>query len=347
MATLKALVFSTNHVSDVASLDLSEMAQPVGAAIGEPSPGSFRIAQSSAHRSSKEPPMSKKILLVAAAFALVAAACGDDDVPADLPAPAATDAPAPTPTTAAPSPAAAPTTAAPPAESDGPTVQVAASGLGDIVTDGEGNTLYLFFPDNQGPSACNDGCAAAWPPLEGEPVAGDGATLLGTVTRDDGTTQATYNGWPLYYFSADSTPGDTNGQTIDNVWRVISSAGDAIMDMADATDGPTVQVAASGLGDIVTDGEGNTLYLFFPDNQGPSACNDGCAAAWPPLEGEPVAGDGATLLGTVTRDDGTTQATYNGWPLYYFSADSTPGDTNGQTIDNVWRVISSAGDAII
>ena len=92
--------------------------------------------------------MSKKILLVAAAFALVAAACGDDDVPADLPAPAATDAPAPTPTTAAPSPAAAPTTAAPPAESDGPTVQVAASGLGDIVTDGEGNTLYLFLPDN-------------------------------------------------------------------------------------------------------------------------------------------------------------------------------------------------------
>ena len=145
--------------------------------------------------------MSKKILLVAAAFALVAAACGDDDVPADLLAPAATDAPAPTPTTAAPSPAAAPTTAAPPAESDGPTVQVAAR------------------------------LAAAWPPLEGEPVAGDGAdaTLLGTVTRDDGTTQATYNGWPLYYFSADSTPGDTNGQTIDNVWWVISSAGDAIM----------------------------------------------------------------------------------------------------------------------
>ena len=202
MATLRALVFSTNHVSDVASLDLSEMAQPVGAAIGEPSPGSFRIAQSSAHRSSKEPPMSKKILLVAAAFALVAAACGDDDVPADLLAPAATDAPAPTPTTAAPSPAAAPTTAAPPAESDGPTVQVAAR--------------------------LRRSLAAT---AEGEPVAGDGAdaTLLGTVTRDDGTTQATYNGWPLYYFSADSTPGDTNGQTIDNVWWVISSAGDAIM----------------------------------------------------------------------------------------------------------------------
>ena len=110
-------------------------------------------------------------------------------------------------------------------------MQVAASGLGDIVTDGDGNTLYLFLPDNQGPSACNDGCAAAWPPLEGEPVAGDGAdtTLLGTVTRDDGTTQATYNGWPLYHFSGDGTPGDTNGQTLNDVWWVISSTGDAIM----------------------------------------------------------------------------------------------------------------------
>lgn len=126
--------------------------------------------------------MIRKALLLAAGFALVASACGDDDSSTTQPAPAAT--------TAAP-------TVPPDAE---PTVQVAASELGDILTDADGRTLYLFIPDGQGPSVCNDGCAAAWPPLTGEPVAGDGtdAALFGTAERADGTTQATYNGWPLY-----------------------------------------------------------------------------------------------------------------------------------------------------
>ncbi len=108
---------------------------------------------------------------------------------------------------------------------------MSASGLGDILTDGDGNTLYLFIPDNQGPSVCNDGCAVAWPPLEGEATAGDGvdAALLGTTERDDGTTQATYNGWPLYYYADDSAPGDTNGQAVNDVWWVLSPAGNAIM----------------------------------------------------------------------------------------------------------------------
>ena len=162
--------------------------------------------------------MIKKALLVLAAFALVAAACGDDDTPA-----IATTPPPPAPTTAAP--------ATTPAAAAGPTVQVTASGLGDILTDADGNTLYLFIPDAAGPSVCNDACAAAWPPLIGEPAAGTGAdaALFGTATRADGTTQATYNDWPLYHFGGDSAPGDTNGQTLNDFWWVIDPAGEAIM----------------------------------------------------------------------------------------------------------------------
>jgi predicted lipoprotein with Yx(FWY)xxD motif len=183
--------------------------------------------------------MLKKIPVLLVALAIVAAACGDDDEPA---APAATQAPAtrpPTPTTQAPAPPATeapavPATTAPgpsPAPSSTPTVQVSATGLGDILTDADGNTLYLFTPDQQGPSVCNDACATAWPPLEGEPSAGDGidAALLATAARDDGTTQATYNGWPLYYYAADAAPGDTNGQAVNDIWWVISPTGEAIM----------------------------------------------------------------------------------------------------------------------
>jgi predicted lipoprotein with Yx(FWY)xxD motif len=61
-----------------------------------------------------------------------------------------------------------------------------------------------------------------------------------------------------------------------------------------------------------------------------------------------MAGEGvdATLLGTITRDDGSTQVTYNGWPLYYFHEDAAPGDTNGQGVGGVWFLVSPEGEAI-
>ena len=67
--------------------------------------------------------------------------------------------------------------------------------------------------------------------------------------------------------------------------------------------------------------------------------------------GSPVAGEGVdtTLLGTITRDDGTIQVTYNGWPLYLFAGDSAAGDTNGQGIDEfggLWFLVSPTGEAI-
>ncbi|MDX1468693.1 MAG: hypothetical protein R3258_05080 [Acidimicrobiia bacterium] len=109
-----------------------------------------------------------------------------------------------------------------------------------------------------------------------------------------------------------------------------------------------LQVVTSDLGDILSDGEGNTLYLFTPDAQGESTCYDQCEQNWPPFTGMVTAGSGvdASLIDTVTRTDGSTQVTYNGWPLYYFAGDSAPGDTNGQGLNGIWFVVSPAGDAI-
>jgi predicted lipoprotein with Yx(FWY)xxD motif len=106
---------------------------------------------------------------------------------------------------------------------------------------------------------------------------------------------------------------------------------------------------SSSLGPILVDDRGMTLYLFQKDEPGTSNCYDKCAASWPPLltSGAPVAGDGidGSLLGTTTRKDGGTQATYNGWPLYYFAKDSQPGDVKGQGVGNVWYVITPSGQA--
>lgn len=106
-------------------------------------------------------------------------------------------------------------------------------------------------------------------------------------------------------------------------------------------------------GPALVDGNGMALYMYTKDtqNSGKSTCNDAeCLEEWPPLltAGQPAAGDGldASKLGTLTRDDGTTQVTYNGWPLYYFYTDTKPGDVTGQGDDNVWYLVSPSGDVI-
>lgn len=119
------------------------------------------------------------------------------------------------------------------------------------------------------------------------------------------------------------------------------------------TGAATVAVSESAdFGSILVDGEGMSLYLFTKDtqNSGASTCVDDCLAKWPPLltDGDPVAGEGVdeTLLGTITRDDGTTQVTYNGWPLYYNAEDTAAGDTNGQGVGDVWFLVTAAGEAV-
>ena len=91
--------------------------------------------------------------------------------------------------------------------------------LGMVLIDSKGFTLYDFHKDKGTKSMCNGACAEAWPPLltEGEPSVGNGAkeSLLGTTTRDDGTTQVTYAGHPLYTFVGDKKPGEATGNDVD------------------------------------------------------------------------------------------------------------------------------------
>lgn len=109
-------------------------------------------------------------------------------------------------------------------------------------------------------------------------------------------------------------------------------------------DGEEIKTASSAeLGTFLVDEDGMTLYLFTKDSPGVTTCFDACLQAWPPLltNGEPRADDGVTAskLGTITRDDGSIQVTYNGLPLYYYITDVKPGDTTGQGVGGVWFVV--------
>jgi predicted lipoprotein with Yx(FWY)xxD motif len=114
----------------------------------------------------------------------------------------------------------------------------------------------------------------------------------------------------------------------------------------------TVLVADSDLGQVLTAGNGMTVYVFMPDAQGAPTCTDSCAETWPPLTVDDASqltgGDGidASLLGTTEHPTAGIQVTYNGWPLYFFAGDSAPGDTNGQGQGGVWHVLDPSGNAI-
>ncbi len=234
--------------------------------------------------------------------------------------------------------------------------------LGQFLTDANGMTLYLFTNDTEpNVSVCEGDCLTAWPAFTAEepltlPEGVDGELTL--FERSDGTMQVAYNGIPLYYWQADTAPGDTTGHEVGGVWFVVAPGeqfGDRAAMIAspeaspmaspEAMAGTTVLVASDDeLGEFFTDAEGNTLYLFTNDTEpGVSACEGDCVTNWPLFQAEepltlPEGVEGELTL--IERADGETQVAYNGIPLYYFAGDEAPGDTNGQEVGGRWFVVS-------
>ena len=157
--------------------------------------------------------------LAALPLALVLAACSSSAGATTAPASAASQ-PSAAASTEASTAASAAASAGGSAATTGATVEAKPVGtIGTVLVAGSnGMTVYTFAKDvkDSGKSACNAGCIDKWPALTvtggAAPTAGAGVTgTLGTITRDDGTTQVTYNGLPLYFFSNDKAPGDANG----------------------------------------------------------------------------------------------------------------------------------------
>jgi len=98
---------------------------------------------------------------------------------------------------------------------------------------------------------------------------------------------------------------------------------------------------------VVTNAKGMTLYWFAPDTSTTSKCTGSCATYWPPVTGPVTAGSGVTgTLGTITRPDGTTQATYDGHPLYTYAGDTAAGQAKGNGLNasgGLWYEMTVSG----
>jgi predicted lipoprotein with Yx(FWY)xxD motif len=110
-----------------------------------------------------------------------------------------------------------------------------------------------------------------------------------------------------------------------------------------------------GLGRVLVDGEGMTLYLYRPDHDGKSTCTGICAKQWPPLvlprgvtQAKAGRGVAAHLLGTTRRANGELQVTYARWPLYLWQGDYAAGQANGEGDDmGLWWAVSRLGKPVL
>ncbi len=113
--------------------------------------------------------------------------------------------------------------------------------------------------------------------------------------------------------------------------------------------GVNVKIASSGMGDVLSDGQGRVFYIYTPDGTGAATCVDACAAAWPPVltEGGVVADAAVSKLKLGSTGQGASeQLTIEGQPVYFFASDTEPGSASGQAAGGKWFVLNTDGVAV-
>lgn len=204
------------------------------------------------------------------------------------------------------------------------------------LADGKGLALYYFSNDADDLDACQGQCVANWPLLTADELripAGLDSADFAVVTHANGVKQWMYKGWPLYRFVKDAKAGDTLGEGVGGVWF-------------EAKPDYRVMIGKSAeLGSYLTDSAGRTLYYFDKDTPQTSACTDNCLANWPAYgasAGKVPSTLNAADFGTITRPDGSKQAAFKGYALYYFVKDTKHGDATGQNVNQAWFVVDPA-----
>lgn len=232
------------------------------------------------------------------------------------------------------------------------------SSHGDILTDGEGNALYVFTLDVKGESLCEGDCTSSWPVYYSEELnLGEGldSGSFGTIIRPDGSNQTTFAGWPLYYFTGDGQPMSVNGDGVNDVWYAAKPDYSLMLASQQLVghDDNNYRVDNSGNyveGDEITnhivDVLGRTLYIFINDSANTNnftAQDFSNNGVWPIVE-ESINAAPSNLNGSLfsTIDVyGRQQLTYKGWPLYYFGQDEMQrGNTKGVSFPQpgIWPV---------
>lgn len=119
---------------------------------------------------------------------------------------------------------------------------------------------------------------------------------------------------------------------------------------APAATGAPIAAASTGLGTVLVNRQGRTVYDFANDTGSTSTCNGSCSETWMPVAAPatlPASLPGVPAkLGSTQRDDGIEQLTVAGHPVYTFEGDTAPGQTNGNGLTlngGLWTAVSPQG----
>lgn len=240
--------------------------------------------------------------------------------------------------------------------------------FGKYLVDAEGHALYIHVNDAAGKekTTCLGECADAWPPFDLEAFKLGNDILdeeVDRIHRDDGAWQVTYKGFPLYYHDKDASSTDITGDAIDENGDQ-KYDGQARWYLARNYDtffyvSTLVRPEGQALFNkpFLTDGAGRAVYVYLSDTPGKngsepvSSCTSAdCQMKWPVWSGSTAdlvlpSNLDASDFGSFDREDGTSQLTYRGYPLYYFVDDDLPGEVAGHNVGD-WRVIEPMTFAI-
>jgi len=204
--------------------------------------------------------------------------------------------------------------------------------VGDYLIEQNGKALYYFAKDTINTSNATGVVLDVWPVFYAEnlilPADLDPANF-GTINRADGKKQTTYRGWPLYSYKPDVSSGDTLGEGFGGVWFVVKVPFYTVM-----------VESKPDVGIYLVDPNGMALYHAAFDISGKSNATSAILGLWPIFSQSNFIVP-STLNPpdfSITTTNGQVQATYKGWPLYYFINDKAPGDISGQGVKEVWAV---------
>ncbi len=171
-----------------------------------------------------------------------------------------------------------------------------------------------------------------------------GMLALGGCGSSSNTTSSGY-----------STPGTTSSSASSPGYGAGAPAGATANSTGTGGSAAISTRNVSGLGTVLVNAQGHTLYIFTSDKRAKVTCVKGCAGLWPPAKlaagQKPLASGGAksSLLGADPDPEGGEVITYAGWPLYTYAADSQAGSADGQGVNadgGLWYVLSPSGSKI-
>jgi predicted lipoprotein with Yx(FWY)xxD motif len=239
---------------------------------------------------------------------------------------------------------------------------ISVNGFPDILADSTG-TLYVLSTEHAGVLHCKGACLATWRPVE---VPSSTKTVkvsskakvrgkVGFVKRTSTEKQVTYNGYPLYTYAADKNAVQVKGASLaadGGRWYLVHAAG-----TTNATTSFQAQLQAAnitGFSGVLEANTSLTYYVLSDEVGGTLHCTGQCLSSWPPLlvgsattAAEVSLGAGVDgKIGFVTRSATQKQVTFNSYPVYTFSGDTGPNQSNGQGITEpggaTWHLVDAS-----